>query len=305
MGKNKITKLSPIQALTQGVINKKVIRNQPSDSGVILIEPGECEPWTLHDRCSSWLSEKRCKDIINSIEKNGQKIPILVRANSQENNSNLVKYEIIAGARRWYACKKLGIKIKASLVQANDKECAILMHVENKDRADISDFERAISLRNQLMQGIFSNQEEMSKQYGFSKSYLSKILKAAKLIEYNILNKFLTDYSSISMNRATLLSNALEDKEKYKIIYTRIKNLTSEKKVFKSFSDFTKDLLDSLERSNKANLIQSYKNKAGNKILITKATKNKVIIEMNREYLEKNKNEAWIYLEKAFKSISS
>ena len=179
------------------------------------------------------------------------------------------------------------------------------MHIENKDREDISDFERAISLKSQLKQGLFSTQDEMCKKYGFRKSYLSKTLKAAKIADYDFINNHLINPASVSINKAILLSNALENKAHYEIIYNRVKNINSKKVSFSSFSAFANEVLSSIERSKKDNLTQAYKNKKGKNILITKATKNKIVIEIDREQLIQNQKEVRDYLTKAFDKFTA
>ena len=43
------------------------------------IEPGKCRPWKYHNRDSAWLALERCKELIRSIEKDGQNEPALLR----------------------------------------------------------------------------------------------------------------------------------------------------------------------------------------------------------------------------------
>ena len=61
----------------------------------------------------------------------------------------------------------------------------------NKDRTDISEFEDAISYKQQLDAGLFDSQDEMAAALDLKKSKLSKLLGAAKIIKYpGIINLF-------------------------------------------------------------------------------------------------------------------
>lgn len=164
-----------------------------------LVEPTDFRPWRFHNRDSVWMTIDKCQDLISSIRKNGQKVPIFARK-LESNSSDGKRWEIIAGRRRWFACNYLGIKVRVKAVDASDRECAILMNLENKDRNDISEFEDAISYKQQLDAKLFDSQDEMASALELKKSKLSKMLTAAKLINYPEVMDLFSDITLLKIN---------------------------------------------------------------------------------------------------------
>ncbi|NQY42040.1 MAG: ParB/RepB/Spo0J family partition protein [Legionellales bacterium] len=213
---------------------------------VYSVSPDECRPWNFHDRDSSWLTEKKCADLISSIKLNGQKIPVLARESRTRDKS--VKYDIIAGARRWFACKYLGRNIDITVTDANDKECSIFMHIENKERFDISDFERAINYKTLLNSRVFESQDALALSFGIKKSALSKMLTATNLIDYDFIFNYLKNIPSISIKPAYELSVLLKNKDVLSKIRKHMENikknhvLPSEKSLLKELLSIAKGL---------------------------------------------------------------
>ena len=83
------------------------------------------------------FSEERISELMSSIEKEGLLQPIIVRPDGRG-------YQIVAGERRWQACKKLGYKtIAAKIVIANEAESQIIALVENLQRDNLNAIEEA------------------------------------------------------------------------------------------------------------------------------------------------------------------
>lgn len=163
------------------------------------VDPKRCKPWNFHNRDLSWLNNQRCADLIESISKNGQLEPGLVRTIDDPDYD----YEIIYGVRRWYACSQIpGQKYLVKVTNADDKQCAILMHVENADSQDISESERAFSFRQQMQSGLFESQDELAKLMNVSKSHLSKLLRAAEVFDNKILKSVLINKIDVPIKYA-------------------------------------------------------------------------------------------------------
>lgn len=169
------------------------------------IDPNKCTPWRYHNRSIDWLNEKYCKDVIESIRKNGQQEPGMVRLLDDG------RYEIIYGVRRWFSCKFLNIGFKARVVNKDDRECMILMHVENADSQDISDFERALSFHVQYSSGEFKSKKDMSEALGVSQPTLTRMLSAAELYEHPWIREVLSSPIDIQLLRAHKLSTLLKN----------------------------------------------------------------------------------------------
>jgi len=75
-----------------------------------------------------------------SIESDGQKVPIQVR----QNPSAPGRYQIVYGHRRWLAAKELGILVRAIEVEISDPDLVVAQGIENASRQDLSWIERAL-----------------------------------------------------------------------------------------------------------------------------------------------------------------
>jgi ParB family chromosome partitioning protein len=156
------------------------------------------------------LNEIRCRDLIRSIQQQGQMTPILIRRVLSEPSS----FEIICGARRWFACSQIpGQKVLASVIEADDKTCMVLMHSENADSEDISEFERAYSMAQQMKSGLFKNQTELASAMGLSQSSISKMIQAAEIFELDWIASLFESKLALRVREAYVLSKHLK-KEK-------------------------------------------------------------------------------------------
>ena len=193
------------------------------------------------------MNTELCSDLIASIEKNGQIEPILVRHLE-------AGFEVIAGVRRWFACSQIpGQRVWAEVIDADDRTCVILMHAENADARDISDFERACSFKRQIASGLFKNQSDFGQALGLSQSSICKMLKAAALLDYDWFSALFEHYLKIPIRDAYKLSTLLKNPAFEKTIEAQAEQLLSEKKKFGS-PDWVKFALKRLIQSVQADL---------------------------------------------------
>lgn len=144
------------------------------------INPTDCQPWKFANR---WVvNEQTCASLIESIQSVGQQIPAIVRPADKD-------YELLCGARRRFACEKLGIPLKAIVVSLTDKQSLLLMDAENREREDISPYERAMEYKQWVTSKIFKNYKEAMEEAGFKKSWFSKLIALADL-DASIVNAF-------------------------------------------------------------------------------------------------------------------
>ncbi len=180
------------------------------------VDPARCRPWKYHNRDAAWLTRARCLDLIVSIQKNGQIEPAIVRKIQGDPQYD---YEIICGVRRWFACSQIpNEKFLVCLTDVGDKTCMILMHSENADSKDISEFERAFSFAQQIKSGVFKNQTEMAEAFGLSQGTISKMIKAAEIFEHDWIKVLFHDKLDISVKYAYTLSVLLKKPEIYHLV---------------------------------------------------------------------------------------
>jgi ParB family chromosome partitioning protein len=114
-------------------------------------------------------------DLSNSIKEKGLLQPILVR-NKQE------YYEIIAGRRRFEACKKLGWrKIICHIVELDDKAAFEVSLIENIQRKTLNPIEEAEAYRRYIIDFGWGGITDLADRIGKSKSYLDKKLRLLEL----------------------------------------------------------------------------------------------------------------------------
>ncbi|MBP0956760.1 MAG: ParB/RepB/Spo0J family partition protein [Oscillospiraceae bacterium] len=161
------------------------------------IEPNKSQPRTVFD-------EDNIKGLADSIKEHGLIQPIVVRP-----LPNGLTYQIIAGERRWRACKLLKMEEVPVIIRETDElEAAELAIVENVQRADLNPVEEAMAYRT-LMDKYGMTQDRLSEVMGKSRSYIANMTRLLSLPE-EALNA-LGD-GEISVGHAKVLMS-IEDKE--------------------------------------------------------------------------------------------
>lgn len=122
------------------------------------------------------FSEEKIAELMHSIEKDGLLQPILVRPEGSG-------YEIIAGERRWQACKRLGFKtIAAKVVIANDVEAQEIALVENLQRDNLNAIEEARGYQ-RLIELKGCKQKEVAEAVSKNQATISNALRLLSLPE--------------------------------------------------------------------------------------------------------------------------
>jgi len=123
------------------------------------------------------FNQKSMIELANSIDENGLIQPIVVRSCNDG-------YEIIAGERRFRACKYLNYQtIMANIIEKNDLESAKLALIENIQRENLTVIEEALAYKKIIAETNIS-QSELAKQVGKSQSAIANKLRLLKLPEY-------------------------------------------------------------------------------------------------------------------------
>jgi ParB family chromosome partitioning protein len=116
------------------------------------------------------------EELAESIKKIGLLQPIVVRTNSSEN------FEIVAGNRRYNACKKLGRrKIACHLVELDDKSAFEVSIIENVQRHTLNPIEEGLAFRKYVKEFGWGGVSELSQKLSKSTSYICKRIKLVEL----------------------------------------------------------------------------------------------------------------------------
>lgn len=117
---------------------------QGSLAAIREIDPDLIDDWGPTDRLDEFTAvnsedEGESFDVLkNSIQHNGQQVPILVRRAKFEG-----RYEAIYGRRRLRVCQELGIKVRANVQDIDDQTALLAKGLENAARRNLSFYEKA------------------------------------------------------------------------------------------------------------------------------------------------------------------
>lgn len=177
------------------------------------VQSGKFQPRTHFD-------EQYIKELSESIAKSGVMQPIIVRPLKNKNGEAKggVKYEIIAGERRWRAAKMAGeITIPALIREVDDKQALELALIENVQRQDLNPIEESRGYQ-RLMDEFDYTQEELSKTLGKSRSHIANLLRLLNLPEEI---RGMVERGELTMGHARALMGAKDPVATAKQVVTR------------------------------------------------------------------------------------
>lgn len=176
-----------------------------------LVDPRECRMWEGHNRLYDLLTPESCSDLIKSIKAVGrQEMPAIVRPLTGEK----YQYEVICGARRHFAISHLreaehrtDILYLVDIREISDEEAFRLSDLENREREDISDYERSRDYGRALDAYYDGNKALMAERIGVDRTWLSRYLRIGELPQ-DILDAY-GDVRDIGIRHAAELSPLL------------------------------------------------------------------------------------------------
>jgi len=116
-------------------------------------------------------------ELMSSIDKVGLLQPIVVRPISD-------KYEVVAGNRRFEACRQLRwIKIPCHIVELDDKEAFEVSLVENVQRNMLNTIEESKAFLRYVEENGWGSVSDLARRIGKNQTYVSKRLRLLKLPE--------------------------------------------------------------------------------------------------------------------------
>ncbi|KKM11575.1 hypothetical protein SY88_07690 [Clostridiales bacterium PH28_bin88] len=134
------------------------------------IEPSSYQPRRLFD-------EEKLEELALSIKEHGVVQPIVVR------RSDKGMYELVAGERRWRACRRLEMEtIPAVIKDMTDMQTTEVALIENIQREDLNPLEEAWAYRT-LLEEFELTQEELARRVGKSRPYIANTVRLLQLPE--------------------------------------------------------------------------------------------------------------------------
>ena len=120
------------------------------------------------------FNQEALEELAESIKEYGLIQPIVVTKKDGY-------YSIIAGERRWRACKLAGLQEISAIVREDDeKKNTEISLIENIQREDLNPFEKALGIKN-LIDTYGLTQEEVAKKLGKSRSTIANTVRVLNL----------------------------------------------------------------------------------------------------------------------------
>lgn len=179
------------------------------------IEPNPYQPRRVFD-------ETALSDLAGSIREHGVLQPILVTKREIETPMGLeVKYQLIAGERRWRAARMAGLSQVPAVIRRgvpDDKIRLELALIENVQREDLNAIERAKAFK-QLIDEFHMVQREVASRIGKSREMVANTLRLLGL-PLDIQDALQAGHITEGHARAILMVG--DDLEKQKQMYTTV-----------------------------------------------------------------------------------
>lgn len=169
------------------------------------VAPNPCQPRRA-------ISESGIGRLGASIRENGLLQPIIVRPlapesqfrqEGPENTQHTVKYELIAGERRWRAAKTAGLADLPAIVrQAGSQQMLELSLIENIQREDLNAIDRALAYQ-QFRDRFDLSAEQIGERVGEDRTTVTNYLR---LLELSKAVQNLVSQNVLSMGHARALA---------------------------------------------------------------------------------------------------
>lgn len=265
------------------------ILDNESEGELIYAPIAKVEPRAEQPR--SRFDDEALQELADSIAQYGLIQPITVRR--REGGF----YQIIAGERRWRACRMAGlVEVPVRVIEADDRRVAELALVENLQREDLNPIEEALGYKS-LIEEYGLTQEEASKSVGRSRPAIANAMRLLSLSR-DVLP--LVESGTLSAGHARALLPISDDKEQLKAAKAVIDGGLSVRKTEQLVSKTLKKLAEQPEEKTGTDVLMvDYIAETEN--MLSQALSRKVGIEQKRkggriilEYYDSDDREALI-----------
>ena len=149
--------------------------NATDSDGAVKLNINDIEPNRGQPRKD--FDETALSELSDSIAQHGLIQPIVVKPTAQG------RYSIIAGERRWRACRMAGLnEVPVIIKDADDQTLMEIALIENLQREDLNAVEEALGYRS-LIDSFGLTQDEVAKKMGKSRSAVTNALRLLALNE--------------------------------------------------------------------------------------------------------------------------
>ena len=169
------------------------------------------------------INEEQRKELSSSIEAQGVLQPIVVRKRAVQDSQTGIRYEIIAGERRWRAAQLANLEsIPAVVKTISDSDAVAVALIENIQRENLNPLEEANAFNRLIIEYEMTHQE-VANAVGRARASISNILR---LLDLPSGVQELLNNAKINMGHARSLLS-IQDR----VMQLEVANLVAEKKL--------------------------------------------------------------------------
>jgi ParB family transcriptional regulator, chromosome partitioning protein len=181
--------LSVLLSQSSPELEKEEVSSRLTDIPLDSLQPGKYQP-------RGEIEDVALDELAESIKKQGLLQPLVVREISAD------RYEIIAGERRWRACRRAGIGGVPVIIKQVDDETAMAMAlVENLQREDLNAMDQARAMH-RLTSEFDLTHKQVAELLSKSRTAVSNYLR---LLQLSDDVKRMLEYGDIEMGHARSL----------------------------------------------------------------------------------------------------
>jgi len=178
----------------------------------IRIKPSECTIWPGNARDYAQLTHERCASLIDSIREEGtNREPVVIR----RTKNGAAPYELIVGTRRHFSISWLNannhseIELIARIETLDDEAAFRLADLENREREDVTDLERARNYQHAIQAYYNGGRVQMAERLAIPRQNLHNLLQLAELPE-EVISAF-AEPGDLKVHHGMRLSPMLKD----------------------------------------------------------------------------------------------
>jgi len=169
------------------------------------------------------INEQQLSELSASIEAQGVLQPIVVRERAVQDSQTGIRYEIIAGERRWRAAQLANLETIPAVVKAvSDIDAVAIALIENIQRENLNPLEEANAFQRLIIEYEMTHQE-VANSVGRARASISNMLR---LLDLTSSVQELLNSGSINMGHARALLSIQDP-----AMQLEVANLVAEKKL--------------------------------------------------------------------------
>jgi ParB family chromosome partitioning protein len=141
------------------------------------IDPGLADPSPYWDRDLRFLQDGSFAEFVEDVRRSGQQSPALIRPHT----ADVGRFEVCFGHRRLFACKSLGIPLRAVIQNLSEAQMAGAAYSENAHRESVSTLEQSRALAKYVERGVFPTKQALADALNVSRSHVSNLTSYAEI----------------------------------------------------------------------------------------------------------------------------